>query len=553
MKKTISIFLLSLLALVSFQMKADMWIIGGVSPDGWNPSKGVAMTSDDGDLYTAEIEITANGDQYFSLTSKLADDANDWDGIKDYRFGGNYAMQVDSIQLLEGGTDQRPHCYFQAGTYKFIFTKSTTTLLIQKVSSIELPTFNGTIYVSKNSIGNIWTWDDGGAYFDAWPGVAISTLDTATVKGVQYYAFTYTHNTTSPGLIFNDGTAQTGNLVPEDGMVYTYLGGDSFTVSEPQEPEVPQPVADVYVLGGVNGQSWSAYNGVKMNYDADSLVYRLDITTAGEIAGYSYFSFTTKLAEPTDTTDNGWAAIAPYRFGAIAEGDFLVTEELLGQQLALSEQGSAVAFKIPAGEYSLVLDLAARRLVIDGSFAPVPVSDKVYVIGQVNDLTWAANAGVEMTMVEDGVYEAEIEILGSTEGYDYFGFTKALADSANAWDEIAPYRFSVVSEGDFWVTDSLLNKPLALSEMGVTGALRIAKGLYYLQVNFNENTLTISALEPTPIVGDLNGDGDLDVTDVTLLVKAVLEGTAYDPVCDVTDNGSIDVSDVTALIELVLK
>ena len=53
--------------------------------------------------------------------------------------------------------------------------------------------------------------------------------------------------------------------------------------------------------------------------------------------------------------------------------------------------------------------------------------------------------------------------------------------------------------------------------------------------------------------GDLNGDGSVDVTDVTELISAVLNGTPVDhAVADMDGNGSIDVTDVTALISLVL-
>ena len=53
--------------------------------------------------------------------------------------------------------------------------------------------------------------------------------------------------------------------------------------------------------------------------------------------------------------------------------------------------------------------------------------------------------------------------------------------------------------------------------------------------------------------GDLNGDGSVDVTDVTELISAVLNGTPVDhAVADMDGNDIIDVTDVTALISLVL-
>ena len=54
--------------------------------------------------------------------------------------------------------------------------------------------------------------------------------------------------------------------------------------------------------------------------------------------------------------------------------------------------------------------------------------------------------------------------------------------------------------------------------------------------------------------GDLNHDGFIDVTDVTMLISMVLGGTPADlTAADLTGDGELDVSDVTALIALALS
>ena len=63
--------------------------------------------------------------------------------------------------------------------------------------------------------------------------------------------------------------------------------------------------------------------------------------------------------------------------------------------------------------------------------------------------------------------------------------------------------------------------------------------------------------EPTSLRGDVNMDGDIDISDVTRLIDVVLGLTVeHDPVaadCNIEGgNGSIDISDVTALINRVL-
>ena len=58
-----------------------------------------------------------------------------------------------------------------------------------------------------------------------------------------------------------------------------------------------------------------------------------------------------------------------------------------------------------------------------------------------------------------------------------------------------------------------------------------------------------------PIVGDIDGDGYANVTDVNILVHAILysELTEYVPAYDVNQDGEVNVEDVTALIKMVLE
>ena len=52
----------------------------------------------------------------------------------------------------------------------------------------------------------------------------------------------------------------------------------------------------------------------------------------------------------------------------------------------------------------------------------------------------------------------------------------------------------------------------------------------------------------------MNGDGKVDVSDVTALINAVLSTGTYDEkMCDLNGDGSVDASDVTILITLISK
>ena len=62
--------------------------------------------------------------------------------------------------------------------------------------------------------------------------------------------------------------------------------------------------------------------------------------------------------------------------------------------------------------------------------------------------------------------------------------------------------------------------------------------------------------EPTFLRGDINGDGNVNVSDVTMLISMVLAGDTNvndHPVADCNEDGNINIGDVTALIARVLS
>ena len=63
------------------------------------------------------------------------------------------------------------------------------------------------------------------------------------------------------------------------------------------------------------------------------------------------------------------------------------------------------------------------------------------------------------------------------------------------------------------------------------------------------NAITV---ENNGIIGDLNGDGQLNVTDVTVLINMILGTEPMSAKADINGDGKVDVSDITALINLIL-
>lgn len=71
---------------------------------------------------------------------------------------------------------------------------------------------------------------------------------------------------------------------------------------------------------------------------------------------------------------------------------------------------------------------------------------------------------------------------------------------------------------------------------------------------FNNYSVCPLEVKPQSIVGDIDGNGEVNVSDVTALINHILNAATYDStLCDIDGNGEVNVADVTALINILLR
>ena len=573
-----------LIALVGFNANAAMYIVGSDPFGNWNPGNGVEMTDNGDGTYSYTVAI--NGTVYFVFGDGLNDDWNIFNA--NHRYGpatGDTEISAGNWVTTQKAGDHGAYIFTGSGDdYTFTFNETDKMFKVEGYVEPFNP-LTGKLFILGQVNGNNWNPSTGIEMTTA--DESIFTLTDVEISdsgdGYGYFSFTTKlgENADDWGFLpYRRGALADGTLVENDtetalgawgtANAFKALPGTyDFTVSiNDQNAYVkivkkadPQPVVnDVYIMGEVNGNGWAANVGVKMTLNEG--VYTANITTAGENDGKSYFSFTKMLAEGNEEAD--WNAIAPYRFGAASDGDFLMTEELLGAPCDLATDGSSNAIAIPAGEWTVTVDLVSNKFTIDGTWPIIePEYDDgyVYILGDVNDNGgWFTNKGVKMTRdAENNVYTATITTTGeayfnpeTNTGYSYFSFTKQLAEGADDWNAIAPYRFGAMSEGDFWVTDETLGVDINLVNNGST--FQIPAGEWNFTLSVDNMTLVINKVEFPR--GDVDKSGDVKIADVTALINYLLSGDAslVDlQAADCDKSGDVKIGDVTVLINYLLS
>ena len=586
----------------------DVYIFGDVNNYAWDPTQGVLMNYNEG-IYTAEVNATMREGQekaFIGFTKKLAEAESEtpWNDIAAYRFGpASDGAFVMTEELLGVACDLATN-----GSYESIaLPEGTWTVTVDLVNNKF--TVNGTwpldtvtpeptpdVYIFGDV--NNYAWDPTqGVLMTLNEGIYTAEVNATMREGQEkaYIGFTKQLADTASTTPWDDiapyrfGPASDGAFVmteellgvecnlatngsyesialPEGTWTVTVdLVNNKFTVNGtwPLDTVTPEPTPDVYIFGDVNNYAWDPTQGVLMTLNEG--IYTAEVNaTMREGQEKAYIGFTKQLADTASTTP--WDDIAPYRFGPASDGAFVMTEELLGVECNLATDGSYESIALPEGTWTVTVDLENNKFTVNGTWpvdtvVPEPYTGNVYIIGEVNDNGgWFTNVGVLMNYNEEtALYTAEITTAGQNIpeneeiGYSYFSFTKQLAEAADDWDAIAPYRFGAISDGDYWVTDEVLGTEIPLTNNGQ--AFRVPAGTWNLTLSVDNMTLVIEKVEPSYIRGDVNGDQKVNITDVTDLINFLLTD---DPTginlnaanCNNVDG--INIADVTELINFLL-
>ena len=167
-----------------------------------------------------------------------------------------------------------------------------------------------------------------------------------------------------------------------------------------------------------------------------------------------------------------------------------------------------------------------------------------YLVGSFNDWSLLEDGGrlVFAETEEEGVYETE----GTLEAGAEF---KVVTPNGDDWTWLG--GIDELGGGYFLINNNLLNTPLQL----VDGSnFRMENGGHFtFRLNANDMTLTVLPIGTPGIPGDVNGDGQVDSVDITILYNFLLNGTTENMVNgDQSGDGEITAADITVVYNVLL-
>ena len=421
MKKVFTLIAMTALAL---SMQAGIYIVGGDPFGGWNTSDGMAM-NDNGDG-TFSVTVTLSGTNWFVFADGLTETAGDWDTFNnEYRFGPTTGSD-QVVKLGEYTATQKQGngsgayqlaCGTEPAEFVFTFDVENMEFIIEgnaevapdwtyvTVAGTPAAIF-GTEWDPSNSENDMVMNDEGLYVFDRYDiELPECNIEFKVVSNHDW------------GLAFPGENYQ--YYIEQGGLYDIHITFDTAThevncMAELKgEPTPPEPIEAMYILGEVNNMGWAPNMGVAMATE-DKIIYSAEVKATGENVEdgvtYSFFSFTSKLAEGADD----WGAISGSRLGAIEDG-YLISEDMLGMPLALTKGSNS--FKVPSGKTYVinanVEDLNAMTVTIteksdgiDEVAAGKTVSDVRYfnVMGQ--EMSEANGVTIVVTRYTDGTSSA---------------------------------------------------------------------------------------------------------------------------------------------------
>ncbi len=367
MKKIFTLFAAAAFAL---SMQASIYIVGSNPFGNWDTANGTEMTDNGDGTYTLTAQISES--IWFVFANNLTAESGDWDTFNtQYRYGptgGDQTVNVNEWMetQLQGNGDGAYMLVVPEGGAEYTFTFDEFTLQFKvdgKKGDDGYKSF--TVAGSAASVFGT-TWDPSNTDNDMVQNAdglwILDKYNCELPEGNLEFKVAANH-----GWAFAWPAENYQVYIPEPGYYDVHITFDSTTYEVTGtaelvgEPLPPEPIEAMYILGEVNGMGWAPNMGVAMTTE-DKVHYTAQVEGTGtnkdegDDTEYSFFSFTSKLAENADD----WGAITSSRLGAI-ENAYLVNEDMMGMDMMLQKGDNS--FKV-ASHKKYIINVDVENMLV---------------------------------------------------------------------------------------------------------------------------------------------------------------------------------------------
>ncbi len=287
---------------------------------------------------------------------------------------------------------------------------------------------------------------------------------------------------------------------------------------------VPEPVVDYLLHYGTASSDWQ------------------DVTfVAGEGENEGKLVATATFAENTEfgiKHGDTWYA------GLVEQGDNYIIKYDWCTNIPLNSEGNIKNFLIAeAGTYTFVLTVGEEGITMDVQGLVEPQTEYVLNYGHDGENDWQNATFV----VGEGTYEGKL-VAKDVE------FTAVKTQFGVKYGDIWYAGLPNAGEGLYWIHDTwCTNIPLSTGD-GVKNFIINEIGTYTFVLTVGENgiTMDVEGFPVAPVLGDLNGDGKADVTDVNIIVNMILGKQEKTAAGNLNGDDDVDVTDVNLLVNIIL-
>ncbi len=355
----------------------NVWILGEVGDQAWDPSVGTPLTQIAGDEESGTFEATVHfkSGKYFSFTTALAETSSDWDAIKPYRFGGpanGYAIDDyldDPIQCGEFGESSEQAFMVRKGAdYKITLLMPDRLVMFQYMGNDDIepdPKDEGHIFIMGAVNGNAWATNVGVQMTELGNNMFTANINITTGEEEEVAYFGFTHALAqsdanwgaiaqyrfaavdaesqavvldTPIALSEDGQGDLSFALPDGKYVVTLdMNARTMTVTADEANHM-------YIIGNVPFGDWNPSAGMAMD-EVEEGVYQAKATVNGDV----WFIFS-----PFNT---GWDDVNANRYGPESAEEDQVIEAGETVTTQLSTGGKSYKFTGDGSEYTITFDL----------------------------------------------------------------------------------------------------------------------------------------------------------------------------------------------------